>query len=237
MGRRGGDESRRGAPAGSGPSCWARGCCAILIPRRWRMHSREGLQRAGLAAIPWSDGFVRLRERLAFLHRVDGASWPDVSDAALLDSPRALAGAPRGAAARHSPISAASISRHCNWPTSPGSSGRRSTLTRQPTSRYRAGRGCRSTMPTRLTGAGGAAAGDVRARGDAADRARSRAPHAAPALAGAPAGAGDARPWRILALELSRRAEGPAGPLSEACRGRRIRSPSHRRGGPSRGRR
>ena len=46
---------------------------------------REGLQRAGLAAIPWSAGFVRLRERLAFLHRADGASWPDVSDAALLD--------------------------------------------------------------------------------------------------------------------------------------------------------
>ncbi len=43
-----------------------------------------GLERAGLAAIPWSDGFLRLRERLAFLHRVDGASWPDVSDAALL---------------------------------------------------------------------------------------------------------------------------------------------------------
>ena len=46
---------------------------------------KAGLERAGLAAIPWSDGFRRLRERLAFLHRTDGASWPDVSDAALLD--------------------------------------------------------------------------------------------------------------------------------------------------------
>jgi ATP-dependent helicase HrpB len=46
---------------------------------------REGLQRAGLAALPWSDGFIRLRERLAFLHHHDAATWPDVSDAALLD--------------------------------------------------------------------------------------------------------------------------------------------------------
>jgi len=45
---------------------------------------REGLQRAGLDSIPWGDGFIRLRERLAFLYRVDPASWPDVSDAALL---------------------------------------------------------------------------------------------------------------------------------------------------------
>jgi ATP-dependent helicase HrpB len=43
-----------------------------------------GLEQAGLAAIPWSEGFVRLRERLAFLHRVDAAAWPDVSDAWLL---------------------------------------------------------------------------------------------------------------------------------------------------------
>jgi len=45
---------------------------------------REGLQRAGLDSIPWGDGFIRLRERLAFLHWVDPASWPDASDTALL---------------------------------------------------------------------------------------------------------------------------------------------------------
>ena len=43
-----------------------------------------GLERAGFAAIPWSDAFLRLRERLAFLCYVDAAAWPDVSDAALL---------------------------------------------------------------------------------------------------------------------------------------------------------
>ncbi len=43
-----------------------------------------GLGRAGFAAIPWSDAFLRLRERLAFLCYVDAAAWPDVSHAALL---------------------------------------------------------------------------------------------------------------------------------------------------------
>lgn len=46
---------------------------------------REGLQRAGLAAIPWSEAFLRVRERLAFLHSTDSSAWPDVSDAALLE--------------------------------------------------------------------------------------------------------------------------------------------------------
>jgi ATP-dependent helicase HrpB len=38
-----------------------------------------------VVALPWSDGARLLRQRLAFLHHVD-ASWPDVSDAALLDT-------------------------------------------------------------------------------------------------------------------------------------------------------
>jgi len=42
----------------------------------------DGIRRAGLDALPWTDGARTLRQRLAFLHRVD-ASWPDVSDAAL----------------------------------------------------------------------------------------------------------------------------------------------------------
>lgn len=45
---------------------------------------RDGLERDGLAALPWRDGAVRLRQRLAFLHTAMGTPWPDVSDAALL---------------------------------------------------------------------------------------------------------------------------------------------------------
>jgi ATP-dependent helicase HrpB len=45
----------------------------------------EGIRQAGLDALPWSDGARSLRQRLAFLHRVD-ATWPDVSDSALVDT-------------------------------------------------------------------------------------------------------------------------------------------------------
>jgi ATP-dependent helicase HrpB len=45
----------------------------------------DGLARQGIDALPWSDGARRLRERLAFLHRLE-STWPDVSDAALLAS-------------------------------------------------------------------------------------------------------------------------------------------------------
>jgi len=42
--------------------------------------------REGVGALPWSEGARRLRERLAFLHRLDPARWPDVSDDALAAS-------------------------------------------------------------------------------------------------------------------------------------------------------
>ncbi len=43
----------------------------------------DGIRTEGLAILPWTDGARALRERLAFLHRID-AGWPDVSDARLL---------------------------------------------------------------------------------------------------------------------------------------------------------
>jgi ATP-dependent helicase HrpB len=59
-----------------------------------------GVRRHGLDALPWSETAVRLRARLAFLHAHDG-SWPDVSDAALLESLEAwLAPAASGARSR-----------------------------------------------------------------------------------------------------------------------------------------
>ncbi|CAL9387712.1 ATP-dependent helicase HrpB [Streptomyces sp. enrichment culture] len=45
----------------------------------------EGLRREGPGLLRWSPDAVRLRERLAFLHRVVGAPWPDVSDGALVE--------------------------------------------------------------------------------------------------------------------------------------------------------
>ncbi|MFH9263494.1 ATP-dependent helicase HrpB [Streptomyces sp. NPDC017546] len=44
----------------------------------------EGLRREGLGLLRWTRDSEQLRWRLAFLHRVLGAPWPDVSDGALL---------------------------------------------------------------------------------------------------------------------------------------------------------
>ncbi|MFI5722664.1 ATP-dependent helicase HrpB [Streptomyces cyaneofuscatus] len=47
----------------------------------------EGLEREGLGLLRWTRDSEQLRLRLAFLHRVVGAPWPDVSDEALLADP------------------------------------------------------------------------------------------------------------------------------------------------------
>ncbi|MFJ7628110.1 ATP-dependent helicase HrpB [Streptomyces sp. NPDC097595] len=49
----------------------------------------EGLRREGPGLLRWSRDAGQLRERLAFLHRVMGEPWPDVSDGALLADPGA----------------------------------------------------------------------------------------------------------------------------------------------------
>jgi ATP-dependent helicase HrpB len=46
---------------------------------------REGIAREGVASLPWGERARSVRERLAFLHRLD-SSWPDVSDEALTAS-------------------------------------------------------------------------------------------------------------------------------------------------------
>jgi ATP-dependent helicase HrpB len=43
-----------------------------------------GIRDMGLACLPWTDFCQTLRARIAFLRRVEGDSWPDLSDAALL---------------------------------------------------------------------------------------------------------------------------------------------------------
>ncbi|OII62427.1 ATP-dependent helicase HrpB [Streptomyces sp. CC53] len=45
----------------------------------------DGLRRDGLGLLGWSREARQLRERLAFLHRVVGGAWPDVSDTALAE--------------------------------------------------------------------------------------------------------------------------------------------------------
>lgn len=46
----------------------------------------EGIRRMGLSCLPWNKESEALRARLAFLHGLDGENWPDMSDAALLET-------------------------------------------------------------------------------------------------------------------------------------------------------
>ncbi|MFH9721526.1 ATP-dependent helicase HrpB [Streptomyces sp. NPDC017254] len=45
----------------------------------------DGLRREGLGLLRWSREAGELRERLAFLHRVAGEPWPDMTDGTLVD--------------------------------------------------------------------------------------------------------------------------------------------------------
>jgi ATP-dependent helicase HrpB len=44
----------------------------------------DGIRREGASLLPWDDEARRLQDRLAFLHRLDPARWPDVGDDALV---------------------------------------------------------------------------------------------------------------------------------------------------------
>lgn len=43
----------------------------------------DGIRELGLDALPWTDELRKLQARIAFLRRLDGDAWPDLSDAAL----------------------------------------------------------------------------------------------------------------------------------------------------------
>ena len=46
----------------------------------------EGIREMGLTALPWTDELRKWQARVQFLRRMEGEEWPDVSDAALLDT-------------------------------------------------------------------------------------------------------------------------------------------------------
>jgi len=52
----------------------------------------DGIRAMGLTALPWTETARSLQARVAFLHRLDPASWPDLSDATLAADPLAWLG-------------------------------------------------------------------------------------------------------------------------------------------------
>jgi ATP-dependent helicase HrpB len=45
-----------------------------------------GVRDMGLGCLPWNGGARKLQARIAFLRRIEGLQWPDLSDAALLET-------------------------------------------------------------------------------------------------------------------------------------------------------
>lgn len=67
-------------------------------PELLREAALEGLRREGTGLLRWPEQARGLRQRMAFLHRVLGGPWPDVSDAALLECADAWLGTVRSRA-------------------------------------------------------------------------------------------------------------------------------------------
>ena len=61
---------------------------ALADPGRERVTAAllEGIRQHGLALLPWSEAVAEWRTRVGFLRRALGEEWPDLSDAALLDT-------------------------------------------------------------------------------------------------------------------------------------------------------
>jgi ATP-dependent helicase HrpB len=80
----------------------------------------SGLRQEGLGLLRWSAAAIRLRERLAFLHRALGEPWPPVDDAALLDTVDTWLGPELGKARRRADLERAAthdaIARLRPWP-------------------------------------------------------------------------------------------------------------------------
>ncbi|MFQ6272498.1 ATP-dependent helicase HrpB [Kutzneria viridogrisea] len=94
----------------------------LADPDRAALHTAltDGLSREGSALLRWSQDALRLRQRLALLHRVLGAPWPDVSEQALLADPDSWLGPELATARRRADLERIhaheAISRLLPWP-------------------------------------------------------------------------------------------------------------------------
>jgi ATP-dependent helicase HrpB len=79
-----------------------------------------GLRSVGIGLLSWPVDAVRLRDRMAFLHRVIGPPWPAVDDAALLDDVESWLGPELGRARRRADLVRVStcdaLARLLPWP-------------------------------------------------------------------------------------------------------------------------
>ena len=195
----------------------------------------DGLIAAGIDRLPWSKPLKQWRDRVMFLRQAEGEGWPDLSDDALAAQREAwLVPALHDKTSLSQIFGAGSVG--CVDDTAAvgiaGAAGARSADAFRGADRHHA--------RDRLRGRAGAddcgpPAGIVRAQHPSVDCQGSGAAGAGVAVAGTPAGAGDARPAGILARQLCRGAFRSARALSADIPGRRIRPARCRPGASSRG--
>ena len=202
------------------PSSRAR--CQPTRPRRALL--AEGVARLGIERLPWTRALRQWRDRVMFLRRAEGDEWPDLSDAALAADVDWLAAifAGKTALAELSADEFAAALR------------RRASLSDAAAAR------CRSADPFRLRQPARARPSTMRRKAARKSPSASRSCSASTAIpaiaggkvplvdrtavAGAPAGADDTRPARLLARQLRRRARRKCAAAIRNIRGRTIRS-------------
>ena len=226
----------RGARAGSARSCSPSRPQPVDAGRRHRAHcSPKASPRSASAGCRGARRCCNGATACRSCARAEGDEWPDLSDAALARQRRRMA---RAVLAGKTALVADRRRRSCRRARRACCRGRcagGSTPRRRRISPRRPARACRSTTtaeqgPTlsiRVQELFGLAAASR-------DRRRPRAAGDRTAVAGAPAGAGDARPAGLLARQLCRGARPRCAAAIRAIPGRTIRSraPATRRAKP-----
>ena len=178
----------------------------------------RGIRELGLVALPWTPDLRQWCARVELLRAVEpdaAPAWPDVTEAALLDSLDAwlspwLERASRREHLERVDLRGALRSLLQGRAACPSRDARADALRRAEWLTHR------NRLHERESDARRASAGGVRTAAIADDRGRSCPADAAVAVAGAASRPGDARSRELLAQRLRRGAQGAQGPLSEA---------------------
>ena len=191
----------------------------------------DGIADAGLDKLPWSKALKQWRDRVMFLRKAEGDEWPDLSDAAL--------GARRDdwlvpLLSNKSSLASVDASELSDAVMALLPWDKRARLDREAPTHFEAPTGTQVAIDYEAEQGPTIA---IRVQelfwpvDPSVDRAGARAAGCGVVVAGAPAGAGHARPARVLAWQLRRRARRSARSLSAPSLARRSR---HRRANPPR---
>ena len=208
------------ACAVSAPSCSPIGRCVWRRTTRPRACWRKASQEFGLDRLPWTKALRQWRDRVMFLRGAEGEEWPDLSDSALAATAKEWLAAAFAGKTTLADLGADALTETVHgllpWTL-------RRRLDAEAPTHFAAPSG--SSVPIDYTEEGTEAcdprAGTVRPRPPPDHRRRPRPADHRTAVAGASAGAGDARSAGLLAWQLCRGQSRDARPLSTSPLARR----------------